>query len=132
MDEPVWIGRRFMEQIYRAAIATGGGTEGLRDSGLLDAALARPCNLYTYGVRDIFQLAASYAEALARNHPFIDGNKRAGFAAADMFLLKNGYDLRPSDGDEHADMIEALARGMIGRDDAARHFERHCRPVAQD
>ena len=123
MSEPVWLSRGLINLLHEQAIETAGGSQGVRDSGLLDSALARPRNLYAYGETDIFQLAASYAEGISQNHPFLDGNKRVAFAAADLFLLKNGYDLQPSKGDEHADMIEALAQSHIDREKAAQHLK---------
>jgi len=95
----------------------------LRDSGLLDSALARPRNLHSYGETNIFKLAATYAEALSQNHPFIDGNKRVAFVSAGLFLDANGYELLPSKGDEHADMIKNLAQGGITRDEAAQYLK---------
>ena len=127
MSEPVWLSRGLVDALHQQSIEMAGGSQGLRDSGLLESALARPRNLHAYGETDIFQLAASYAEGISQNHPFVDGNKRVAFSAADMFLLKNGYDLQPSKGDEHADMIEALAQSHIDRDKAAHHFKEYSR-----
>ena len=73
-------------------------------------------------------LAASYAEAIARNHAFVDGNKRTAFYVAVDFLEQNGQDLRIAKGTEHADMMERLAQGHISRDVAAEHLRAHCRP----
>lgn len=123
MDEPVWLDRKRVEFIHQQSIEMAGGSQGLRDSGLLDSALARPRNLHAYGEKDIFQLAASHAEALSQNHPFVDGNKRAAFVAADTFLFQNGYDLQPSKGDDHADMIESLAQSKITREQAANYLK---------
>lgn len=127
MSEPVWLSRGLVDALHQQSIETAGGSQGLRDSGLLESALARPRNLHAYGETDIFQLAASYAEGISQNHPFVDGNKRVAFSAADMFLLKNGYDLQPSKGDEHADMIEALAQSHIDRERAAHHLKEYSR-----
>lgn len=125
MSEPVWLSRGLVNALHQQSIDMAGGSQGLRDSGLLDSALARPRNLYAYGETDIFQLAASYAEGVSQNHPFVDGNKRVAFSAADIFLLKNGYDLQPSKGDEHADMIEAIAQSQIDRDKLAQHLKKY-------
>jgi len=126
---PIWLHRRIVETIHSHAIEAAGGSQGLRDAGLLDSALARPLNLHAYGENDIFQLAASYVEALSQNHPFIDGNKRVAFASAGLFLQENGYYLQPSKGDEHADMIEALAQGNVTREQAAEHLRAYCQPL---
>jgi len=131
VNDPVWLNRQWIEFIHQQSIEFAGGSHGLRDSGLLDSALARPRNLHAYGENDIFQLAASYAEGLSRNHPFVDGNKRVAFQAADTFLDKNGYELLPSKGDQHADMIESLAQGHVSREQAAQHFKDSCRAIEQ-
>lgn len=128
MTEPTWLTRDEIEFIHQHTIEMAGGSHGLRDPGLLDSALARPRSLYAYGEVDRFELAASYAEAISRNHPFVDGNKRVAFGASTMFLFDNGFDLLPGRGDEHADMMERLAQGKITRNDAARHFRRCSRP----
>ncbi|WP_319412655.1 type II toxin-antitoxin system death-on-curing family toxin [uncultured Cohaesibacter sp.] len=65
-------------------------------------------------------------EGIARNHPFIDGNKRTAFQTADLFLAMNGYDLDAARGVEHADIMEKLAQGLISRDEAAEHFQAYC------
>ena len=92
MREPKWLSQTEIERLHTKLIDRTGGSRGLRDASLLESALARPRHLHNYGEQDIFQLAASYAEALSRNHAFVDGNKRIGFSAADIFLFKNGYD----------------------------------------
>jgi death-on-curing protein len=132
MNKPAWLNRERIEFIHQQSIELAGGSHGLRDAGLLESALARARNLYAYGETDIFQLAASYAEAISQNHPFVDGNKRVVFTAADTFLDKNGYELMPCKGDEHADMIENLAQSHISREDSAQHFRNNCRAIAQE
>jgi len=89
-----------------------GGASGLRDAGLLDSALARPLNLVAYGDPDLAELAASYAFGLAQNHPFVDGNKRAAFLAAGLFLGLNGYRLTASQA-EATVAVFGLASGEI-------------------
>lgn len=123
--DPEWVSRADVEAIHEIMIEIGGGLQGLRDDALLDSALARPKNLFAYGETDRFQLAASYAEGIARNHPFADGNKRTAFATADLFLVVNGHVLDRAKGQEHAEMLELLAQGRIGREDAATHFRQH-------
>ena len=76
MRDPKWVSRALVEFIHEGVIEIGGGAQDLPDPALLESALARPQNLYAYGETDIFQLASSYAEAIARNHAFVDGNKR--------------------------------------------------------
>ena len=90
MSAPVWLSKAEILYIHEKAIDAAGGSHGLRDESLLESALARPQNLHTYGEDDRFQLAASYAEGIARNHAFVDGNKRTAFQSADVFLYKMG------------------------------------------
>ncbi|MGK7867018.1 type II toxin-antitoxin system death-on-curing family toxin [Falsiroseomonas sp. E2-1-a20] len=94
MDEPRWLDRRALLYLHRESLRQFGGAEGLRDEGLLDSALARPRNRFAYeGDADLCNLAAAYAHGLVRNHPFVDGNKRAALAASGVFLMANGLDL---------------------------------------
>ena len=88
----VWLTRQLILAIHDEQLAEHGGSAGVRDEGLLESALARPLNRAGYGEPDLSELAAVYAIGLVRNHPFIDGNKRTGFAALFMFLALNGAD----------------------------------------
>jgi|TARA_B100001167_G_scaffold180409_1_gene136709 death-on-curing protein len=132
MSEPKWLARDDVELIHEEMIKIGGGSHGLRDAALLESALARPQNLHAYGEDDTFQLAASYAEGIARNHPFVDGNKRTAFAAADVFLAENGQNLDKVKGLEHVEMMEKLGQGQITREDAAEHLREHSRPLERE
>lgn len=89
-----WVARAVVLAIHEEQIAEHGGTQGIRDIGLLDSALARPQNLAAYGQPDIVALAASYAFGLAKNHPFLDGNKRTSYVTAVLFLRVNGMDIQ--------------------------------------
>jgi len=91
-----WIDKRALLMLHDESLAEHGGAGGLRDEGLLDSALARPLNLAAYGEPDAADLAAAYGYGLAKNHPFVDGNKRAAFLAAGLFLAMNGLRLRAS------------------------------------
>jgi death-on-curing protein len=94
MKQPHWISRRALLYLHSASLATFGGSTGIRDEGLLDSALARPQNRFLYAPEsDLFELAASYGYGIARNHPFIDGNKRAAFHSIGLFLSINGCEL---------------------------------------
>ena len=115
--------------IHEGVIEVGGGAHGLRDPALLESALARPRNLHAYGENDHFQLAASYAEGISRNHAFVDGNKRTAFQTAHQFLKDNGHQLDQAKGHEHAEMMEQLGQGQISREDAADHFREHARSL---
>ena len=98
-NEPTWLSKPALLAIHGLLLADHGGASGLRDEGLLESAMAGPLNHFQYGETDIYQLAASYAFALTKNHPFVDGNKRTAFAAAGVFLELNGHQLRASDPD---------------------------------
>lgn len=132
MTEPKWVNRQQVEFIHDAVIEIGGGSHGLRDAALLESALARPQNQYSYGETDTFQLAASYAEAISRNHAFVDGNKRTAFYVAADFLEQNGHQLQTAKGVEHAEMMEQLGQGKITRDQAAPHLREHSRQIEQE
>jgi len=97
----VWIGRATALAIHEAQVREHGGLPGVRDLGLLEAALTRPINAQGYAEHsvDVPTLAALYAIAIIRNHPFVDGNKRVGFVLMETFLELNGYELTASDVD---------------------------------
>src|SRR5438067_13092654 len=90
MKEPEWVLRETVLTLHEQSLAQFGGSAGIRDEGLLDSALGRPQNLFSYGKPTLFDLAASYAFGVVKNHPFIDGNKRARFVVAITFLELNG------------------------------------------
>jgi len=113
VKEPAWLLKSAILAVHNMMIARFGGTEGLRDEGLLDSALARPLNLHHYeNCTDLPLLAASYAAGIIQNHPFVDGNKRTGFMAAYMFLDLNGMTLRAEEVPATA-MTIALASSEI-------------------
>jgi death-on-curing protein len=89
----VWLSRDLVLAIHDEQLAEHGGASGLRDDGLLESALARPLNRAGYGQPDTAELAALYAIGIARNHPFVDGNKRAAFGSLVTFLALNGLEL---------------------------------------
>jgi death on curing protein len=107
-----WIDKQALLLLHGESLAEHGGGEGLRDEGLLDSALARPLNLLAYGKPDVAALAASYAMGVAKNHPFVDGNKRAAFLTVGMFLYLNGYRLSTTQADATVTVL-ALAAGDI-------------------
>ena len=90
MKEPQWVLRETVLALQERLLAEFGGLAGIRNDGLLDSALARPRQLFAYSHPSLFDLAAAYAFGLVRNHPFLDGNKRIGFAVAVLFLELNG------------------------------------------
>lgn len=113
MSEPVWIRADVLKLLHGECIAEHGGAEGLRDEGLFESALARPRNLFVYeGVDDRARLAAAYAYGLAKNHAFVDGNKRIAFIACGLFLRLNGLRLKADQSDVVLTFL-ALAAGEI-------------------
>ena len=102
----VWLAQPLVLAIHDEQLAEHGGATGIRDGGLLESALARPLNRAGYGEPDIAELAALYAIAIARNHPFIDGNKRTAYVALETFLALNGFEFPVSD---HDAVIATLA-----------------------
>lgn len=131
MTETVWLSRSDVETLHGIVIESSGGSHGLRDANLLESALARPQNLHAYGEADAFQLAASYAEGIARNHAFVDGNKRTAFMAAAFFLRENGQELMHRDDDGYVDLMEMLAQGQTSREHTAEYFKANARPSQQ-
>lgn len=110
MKKPRWISREAFLLLHEASLAAHGGASGIRDEGLLDSALARPVNRYLYQPgTDIPALAASYAFGVAKNHPFVDGNKRAAFGAAGLFLLLNGFELIAAEADAIVTVLNLAA-----------------------
>ncbi|MGH6626477.1 MAG: type II toxin-antitoxin system death-on-curing family toxin [Burkholderiaceae bacterium] len=119
-----WIDRRALLLLHGESLAEHGGGEGLRDEGLLESALARPENLAAYGKPDFADLAASYGVGLAKNHPFVDGNKRAAFLTVGMFLYLNGYRLQATQADATLTML-AVAAGDITEAEFAAWIRSH-------
>jgi death-on-curing protein len=107
-----WIERSVVLAIHNEQLVEHGGAAGIRDVGLLASALARPLNLAAYETPDAADLAASYGFGIARNHPFIDGNKRSAFVVLELFLAINGYALKADDANCVLTML-ALAAGEL-------------------
>ncbi|HRC39719.1 MAG TPA: type II toxin-antitoxin system death-on-curing family toxin [Rubrivivax sp.] len=122
-----WVDRRALLLLHADSLAEHGGAVGLRDEGLLDSALARPLNLAAYGEPDFAALAASYGVGLAKNHAFVDGNKRAAFLAVGLFLALNGQRLVASQVEATTTML-ALAEGSLDEAGFADWIRRHTRP----
>ena len=110
--EPVWILERTVFAAHDRLLAAHGGAAGLRDVGLLESALARPHQHYAYGSPDLIELAALYTAGLVRNHPFVDGNKRTGFAIGVAFLELNGLAFQATEEDATRAVL-ALASGDL-------------------
>lgn len=114
-----WIDKRGLMLLHGESLAEHGGGEGIRDEGLLDSALARPLNQVAYGEPDFADLAASYCVDLAKNHPFVDGNKRAAFLAVGMFLYLNGYRLKATQVDATLAVLAVAGSEMTEAEFAA-------------
>lgn len=123
----VWVHAEALILLHDESLAEHGGAAGIRDRGLFESALARPMNLALYGQPDVFDLAASYAHGLAKNHPFVDGNKRSAFLAAGLLLAMNGMRLAASQLDATTTML-ALAAGDIDEASYAAWLRAHSRP----
>ena len=119
MSEPEWLDTTIVLDVHAEQLALFGGADGVRDLGLLESAIGRPLNKFAYGETELAALAAAYAFGLARNHPFVDGNKRAAFASIIVFLGLNGidFDVPP---EEATAMILALAAGEVSEESLAR------------
>ena len=120
----VWLHPEVVLAVHEAQLAEHGGGTGIRDKGLLESALTRASNLATYGKPDAADLAAAYGYGISRNHAFIDGNKRTGFVAAELFLRFNGYELRASDADCVLTMV-AVSAGDIPESAFAAWLRQH-------
>jgi len=123
----LWIATDVALAAHAEQLAEHGGGEGVRDAGALESAMARPVNLSLYGEPDAAALAAAYAFAIARNHPFVDGNKRTAAVVSETFLALNGHTLGASDA-ELAVAFVALAAGELSEDELADWFREHIAP----
>lgn len=119
-----WVDRRALELLHDESIAEHGGASGQRDEGLLESALARPLNLAADGEPDFAELAAAYGVGVAKNHAFIDGNKRAAFLAVGMFLALNGKRLVATQAEATLTML-AVAAGTLEEPAFAQWLREH-------
>jgi death on curing protein len=119
MSEPIWLDVDLVIDIHSEQLALFGGPAGIRDQGLLESALARAPNKFAYGESDLAALAATYAYGVARNHPFVDGNKRAAFACLIVFLGLNGIDFLVPEPEATAAIL-SLAAGEVEEEGLAR------------
>ncbi|WP_251973843.1 type II toxin-antitoxin system death-on-curing family toxin [Sphaerotilus microaerophilus] len=122
-----WVDKRMLMLLHDESLALHGGASGLRDEGLLDSALARPQNVAVYGDPDLADLAAAYAYGLAKNHPFVDGNKRAAFLAIGLCLALNGWRLTASQADATV-AVMTLAAGDLEESAFAAWLRGHIAP----
>lgn len=124
MQEPEWVSKAVVLALHEEQLAEHRGSPGLRDEGLLESALGKPQNLLSYGEPDLADLAAAYAVGLAKNHPFIDGNKRVSNVVTLTFLLLNGSDLKAEDA-EQVRVWLAIADGTMSEEHAANWTKKH-------
>jgi death on curing protein len=122
-----WLLKKAVLSMHDRQLAEHGGGQGVRDGALLDSALQRPLSKCDYGDPDIAELAAAYAFGIARNHPFIDGNKRTSLVAARTFLHINGHLITASN-EEKLKTFLALATGDITEENLAIWFRKHIQP----
>lgn len=127
MSQWKWVNRQVLLLLHDESLAEHGGASGLRDVGLLESALARPLNLALYGQPDIASLAASYGVGLAKNHAFVDGNKRAAFLAVGMFLAVNGFRLQATQVDATLTVMD-VAAGVMDEAAFAQWIREHILP----
>jgi death-on-curing protein len=123
----VWLDPAVLRAVHEEQLAEHGGAAGLRDAGLFDSAMARPLNLAAYGEPDAAALAAAYGYGIARNHPFVDGNKRTAYVAVELFLSLNGLELAAADAACVVTMLR-LAAGDLSEDDFAAWVRAHAVP----
>lgn len=131
MNEPRWLSRVQAEAIHEDQVREHGGLAGVRDENALESALARPINLFLHEKADLFALAAAYAHGIAKNHPFHDGNKRAAFVAADVFLKKNGHTFSMSE-QEAVTVMVGLASSEISQEQFAEFIRTHSKAFTPD
>ena len=124
----VWVLPAVAEAAHAEQLAEHGGGEGVRDAGLMASALARPQNLVAYGDPDAAALAAAYAFGIARNHPFVDGNKRTAAVVSETFLMLNGHDLTATDAEVVVAFV-ALAAGELTEAELTDWFRQHAVPL---
>jgi len=124
----VFLSRALVERLHLRQIERFGGAYGLRDAGMLESALNRPLNKATYGCDDIIEMAAAYLFGLAKNHAFVDGNKRIAIVATAVFLMENGFEIETSDAQLYQ-FILAIAAGEIDEDGATRFLRDFTLPI---
>jgi death-on-curing protein len=129
MNEPIWLDVEILIDLHAEQLALFGGPDGIRDLGMLESALGRPINKFAYGETDFAALAAAYAFGIARNHPFVDGNKRAAFGALIVFLGLNDIDFMLPPESATA-MILSLAAGEVDEEGLTRWIRDNWPPEA--
>lgn len=126
----VWLDKALALAIHDRLLAEHGGSSGMRNAGLLESALARPRQLYDYGdpIPDLAELAARLAHGIAKNHPFVDGNKRTAYTCCETFLMLNGAELEAEAANKYL-MVLMLAEGKCQPEDFADWLRAHIPPI---
>jgi death-on-curing protein len=125
VDQPLWVSKKAVLAMHSEQLAEHGGSDGIRDETLLDSALAKPLNVFAYADEpDIFRLAASYAFGIARNHAFVDGNKRTALVVSITFLDRNGWDIVAPKEEVYFTFLH-LAEGKLSEEELAAWFRTH-------
>ena len=114
--EPAWVEKRFVLPIHEELLVRFGGVSGLRDEGLLDSALDSPKNRFHHGETEVFMLATAYAQAISRNHPFVDGNKRVALTCAGLFLMLNGFTVKLPEAEAVTMMLSLVTKEISERE----------------
>jgi death on curing protein len=130
MNEPIWLDVEILIDLHAEQLALFGGPDGIRDQGMLESALGPPINKFTDGETDLAALAAAYAFGIARNHPFVDGNKRAAFGALIVFLGLNDVDFLVAPESATA-MAISLAAGEVSEQSLTRWIKDNWPPESQ-
>src|SRR3954468_6800199 len=129
MEEPTWVTRRIVDVLHQEQIGEHGGSFGVRDDGLIESALSRPQQKWMYDPEtDVFGLAAAYAYGLAKNHGYLDGNKRVAFVTMYVFLGLNGFDLDAAE-PEVVGVMTDLASGVLAEEEFAAWLRTHSVPL---
>lgn len=128
MTKPLWVKKEVVLAFHEEMLFEHGGTGGIRDEGLLDSALARPENLFVYENANVFELAAAYSFGIAKNHPFLDGNKRSAFLTGYVFLGLNGFTLIAPEA-EATLQVQGLASGEISEKEYSEWLKKNSVPL---
>jgi death-on-curing protein len=131
MKEWIWLLQDVILSIHDEQLAEHGGASGVRDRGGLESALGRPLNKAAYETPDVAALSAAYAFGIVRNHPFVDGNKRTAYVAAELFLAVNGFYLIADDAAAISIMLD-LAAGKIGEAELTQWLRENIRPATKE
>jgi death-on-curing protein len=123
----IWIDPDVLLAAHDEQLEEHGGAAGIRDRGMFESALTRPQNLAVYGEPDAAALAAAYAFGIIKNHPFVDGNKRTGFVALELFLALNGFELTADDA-QCVLVILSVAAGSFSESELAEWIRRNMKP----